>query len=220
MPEESRLPTNEEVKRALQEAVLKNYPNPERKGCAGSEVLKQIARQDKPFEDPHWDHIQHCSPCYQEFLEFRRDFKRRQIVTRRAAWAAGLAAVLILAIVPFAWSRFSAKQSGQPVAVLNFEYAITERGASGAKESVQHLPRARGEYDIYLKIGSEPGPYDVEIRDSSGAAVAHFSGSAVMQGGTTLLRINADLTKIPAGSYDFAYRRAGGEWRELPVELA
>jgi hypothetical protein len=50
----------------LQDAVLNNYPNPERKGCPGDVVLKELATgpYDVSIErDPHWHHVTHCSEC-------------------------------------------------------------------------------------------------------------------------------------------------------------
>ena len=67
-------PTPEEVKYVLQQAILRNYPNPERKGCPGSPALKRAAEQRLPFEDSDWEHTSHCFPCYSEFLEYRHEF--------------------------------------------------------------------------------------------------------------------------------------------------
>src|SRR5437867_13421682 len=91
-------PTPEQLKHVLQEAILRNYPNPERKGCPGSSALREVAGQKLPFEDQHWEHISHCSPCYREFLEFRQDvLERRSQQKRRSrlAIAAGIGLLLI-----------------------------------------------------------------------------------------------------------------------------
>ena len=64
-------PAPAQVKHVLQQAVLRNYPNPERHGCPGTTALAQIARRFLPPEDDHWMHILHCSPCYREFLDVR-----------------------------------------------------------------------------------------------------------------------------------------------------
>ena len=59
---------------AIQEGILKAYPNPQRKGCAiADEILRladRAARFDNTIEsDPHWQHVAHCSPCYRQYLE-------------------------------------------------------------------------------------------------------------------------------------------------------
>lgn len=222
MPDESRTPNPEEVKHVLQEAVLRHYPNPERIGCPGSEVLKQVAREQQPYESPHWEHIQHCSPCYKEFLDFRRAFKRQQATARRLKWAGAIAAMLLIALIPLVWRSQNVVKDNPPVAILNLENTSVTRGGSAQPENIQHLPRRSGPYEIYLPLGSEPGTYEVEFRrqEDDSAPIAKFTGSAVIRGGTTVLRITADLTQIPAATYLFAYRPNGGEWRQLQVALS
>ena len=223
MAEESRIPTPEEVKRVLQEAVLRHYPNPERIGCPGPDVLKQVAREEQPYENSHWEHIQHCSPCYKEFLELRREFKRQRATAQKLRWAAAIAALLVVAMAPFLWLRHSGANDDSPVAILNLESTPVTRGLGSAPSgSIQHLPRRSGRYEIYLPLGSIPGNYEVEFRShrDDPEPVARFTGSATIRGGTTVLRITANLTNIPAGTYSFSYRRNGGEWRELQVALS
>jgi hypothetical protein len=78
MPEDNEAdPTPEQIKYVLQQAILRNYPNPERKGCPDASILEGIARQRLPHEDPHWQHVSHCSPCYGEFLNLRKGFREK-----------------------------------------------------------------------------------------------------------------------------------------------
>src|SRR5437867_10433216 len=91
-------PTPKEVKRVLQEALLRNYPNPDRKGCRGSEILREMAAQEFPDEHPFWNqHVSECSPCYREFLGFQREIMDREAGSRRTTRLA-VAAVIILII--------------------------------------------------------------------------------------------------------------------------
>jgi hypothetical protein len=41
-------------------------PNPERIGCPSREVLVALARRERPIDDPAYDHLSECSPCYRE----------------------------------------------------------------------------------------------------------------------------------------------------------
>ena len=63
------------VQREYQRAVAALYPNPERRGCSGTDVLRNLATRSTRFEDleqdSHWQHVVHCSPCYREFLDLR-----------------------------------------------------------------------------------------------------------------------------------------------------
>ena len=84
--------------RALQDSILRDYPNPERTGCQGPEVLRQLASRERSEDDPAWEHVLHCGPCYGEFLELRAAV-RRGIRRRRLRWLVPAAAcVLVVAV--------------------------------------------------------------------------------------------------------------------------
>src|ERR1700722_11248076 len=86
------------IKRQLQDTILKDYPNPERKGCPGDPVLRELAARppdDSLEQDPRWRHITHCSECYRELLGFRAELKKR--AKARGAKIGMAAAVLIAA---------------------------------------------------------------------------------------------------------------------------
>jgi transposase len=58
----------------VQEGITKAYPNRERKGCPNRGVIIDLARRSAQFddsieEDPQWQHVTHCSPCYTQYLE-------------------------------------------------------------------------------------------------------------------------------------------------------
>lgn len=42
-------------------------PNPGRIGCPSREVLEALARRERPIEDPAYEHVANCSPCFREF---------------------------------------------------------------------------------------------------------------------------------------------------------
>jgi hypothetical protein len=41
-------------------------PNPAREGCLSPEVLGELARRERPIDDPGYEHLRKCSPCYRE----------------------------------------------------------------------------------------------------------------------------------------------------------
>ena len=93
-PEE---PTPEQVERVLQQALLRNYPNPDRKGCRGTEILREMAEQEYPHEHPFWDeHVSRCSPCYREFLDFRNRVLTLESRNRRNARLAVVVVILLI----------------------------------------------------------------------------------------------------------------------------
>src|ERR1035441_1280438 len=89
------------LKSQLQDSILSDYPNPERKGCPGDGVLKDLAARplDDSLEgDPSWHHVTHCSKCYREFLGFRAELRRKANARlAKIGVAAATAAALIAA---------------------------------------------------------------------------------------------------------------------------
>ena len=66
----------ERLQRAVQEAILRDYPNPEKIGCPGSAVIREVAFREELTKDAAWEHITHCSPCYAEFLQFKAGWRQ------------------------------------------------------------------------------------------------------------------------------------------------
>jgi hypothetical protein len=100
MPDESPDQIFEDFQYIVQQAILTGFPNPERKGCLDSTMLKELANRLRPVRDAAWEHLTHCSPCYhREFLEFRAHVKqaRRRLVLRRRVMVSGVAAALVIA---------------------------------------------------------------------------------------------------------------------------
>lgn len=68
------------IQRQIQEGITKGYPNPDRNGCLDHECVVALAIRSASFDDsveddPQWQHVTHCSPCYREYLD---EFKRRR----------------------------------------------------------------------------------------------------------------------------------------------
>src|SRR4051812_29532761 len=90
----------EQISRAVQESILRNYPNPERRGCPGDEVVRSVAARTELKADDAWEHITHCSPCYSEFIAFKDQFRhqRQRDVRVRRRTVIGLAVAAALAV--------------------------------------------------------------------------------------------------------------------------
>jgi hypothetical protein len=69
-PEESPEAKYDRLKRKLQDSILSQYPNPERKGCPGSAVLENVATR---YSDESVEGDENC-----EFLDFRLKHKATQ----------------------------------------------------------------------------------------------------------------------------------------------
>ena len=68
----------ERLQKTVQEAILNDYPNPDRVGCPEAAIIREVAFREELTKDPVWEHITHCSPCYAEFLKFKEEWRRQK----------------------------------------------------------------------------------------------------------------------------------------------
>lgn len=64
------------LKKTVQGAILRDYPNPDRVECPGDAMVREVAFREELTKDVVWEHITHCSPCYTEFLKFKDEWRR------------------------------------------------------------------------------------------------------------------------------------------------
>ncbi len=83
-----------ELRELLRQAFPANHPNPERRNCPGSGILKAMASGKITIEEavPWIHHFTSCSPCTREFSEFRKDYRRLRL-PRIAGLAVGILVV-------------------------------------------------------------------------------------------------------------------------------
>ncbi len=208
------------ISRAVQDSILRNYPNPERKGCPGDDVVRQVAARTELKTDEVWEHITHCSPCYATFLEFKNDLRHKKAIRRRTA--IGLLAAAAAAIPVVVITRFRGESYEKQIGDWNLE-ASTSRGAGNTEQDLsgpQRASRARGYIRVRLPLGSEPGEYHLEIRKiQNGSAVREAKGKAEVVSGHTVANFPLDLGSLPEGSYFAAIRGSSRVWRVYPLLL-
>jgi hypothetical protein len=205
------------------------FPNPERVGCPGNEMLRAIAfRKVDRSKAKKWDsHLMECSPCFVEYIAFR-DQALRQRRIRRLAVAAAIAVVCVG--VWFAYKeRLLHTPNGQ---IANHRTAVTYepkladlrdqapvRGAEGKTPAPLEFTRGPIALTLYLPTGSEPGQYEVEVAERLDQALATASGSATLQNGIAVLEVKLDLANLHPGLYYLAVRRPGRTWAPFTVLL-
>src|SRR5260370_1026945 len=111
MQDESADQIFEELQDIVQQAILREFPNPERKGCAGPKMLRALAERPRPTRDAAWEHVTHCSPCYREFLDLRGRVKEVRRPRRRRALRLRIA-VLATAVVLVAIATYQVLRPG------------------------------------------------------------------------------------------------------------
>lgn len=222
----------ESLKRQLQDSILNEYPNPERKGCLGDSILKDLA--SLPFDeslegDPNWHHVTHCSECYREFLAFRARLKNLAR-NRGVKVGAGIAAAaIVVGVVAFFALRLPAPpNAGRPVIaqrvfrprLVDLEGRSMTRSDAGKEQTTPILlQREPEELTIKLPFGSKSGTYEVQLVKNAGHPLVSVTAEGTIQNGTTSLTAKADLSSLEPGNYFIGMRLVPWDWTYYPVVI-
>jgi hypothetical protein len=226
-PDESPEAKFDRLKKQLQDAILRDYPNPERNGCPGDAVLRELAERplDRAVEDdPHWQHLTHCSECYREFLAFNNAF-RQQAKARpvRGSWVVAAAAIVILIAVLIGirqGSLFQKRPQNAELAWVKRTLVVpsANRSADSGEQKPIYLERLPLELTIDLPIGSKPGSYELQLKINDHAVVS-TGGTAEIQNGTTAFATRVNLSQLEPGSYSMVIRQVPLDWNLYPVVI-
>src|SRR5689334_15978712 len=82
----------------IDEVFSNANPNPERIGCPPHSELERLARKRGAIDDPVYEHLGSCSPCY-------REWRMMQAAVARSTrwWLAATALLAALALVGVLW---------------------------------------------------------------------------------------------------------------------
>ena len=203
---------------ALGRGLLKEFPNPERVGCPGSELLRGIASRKVPLAqaEPWLNHLTSCSPCFRDFNQFREAYQR----TRRRILLAVAASILVVATAGIWWViRTQNEIQSAESAVLDLRNRSLTRGSDAVPDEPLEIRRNVPRMDIYLPFGSTEGPYEVRIVTTSGESIATTSGIAKLNDSITSLQVAVNLSRARPGRYVLQVRKAGSEWNSYPLLL-
>jgi hypothetical protein len=205
---------------ALGRGLLKEFPNPERAGCPGSDVLRRIASHAMPLaEAENWlDHLTSCSPCYSDFSELQASYRHRRMQTILA-----IAASILVVVAVAGWALFF-KQKGPLVvqtAVLDLRNRSVPRGGEPTPgEQPLEVSREVKRLNVYLPLGSAEGPYELRIAITTGSAIFTTNGVASLKDGVTSIEAAVDLSSASSGRYVLQIRRPNSEWNSYPLLLS
>ncbi|MEZ5318138.1 MAG: hypothetical protein R2752_12110 [Vicinamibacterales bacterium] len=211
----------------LDDVLRGAHPNPTREGCPPREVLIALSRRQRAIDDPTWDHLLECSPCYAEV----RHMQRAHVIASRYAarwrwWMAAAAAAAVVVIAAGVWwivaTRGTPPLAPSPSAprqvTLDLRpYSVTRSVETPDSPPPLELPRSSVELTLLLPVGSEPGRYDVQLLDAKRRSVASAQGEAAIREFVTTLPVNVDLGDVAPGDYELAVRREGDGWRMFPT---
>ena len=204
---------------ALGRGLLTDFPNPERSGCPGSEILKRIASRTMPLEGAgKWlDHLGSCSPCYRDFSELQAGYRQRRMQTVLA-----IAASILIVVGVAGWALFFKQKgpAGVQAAVLDLRNRSVPRGGE-ANPGEQRLEVSRGvkRVNVYLPLGSAEGPYELRIATTTGISIFTTNDVASLKDGVTSIEAGVDLSSAPSGRYVLQIRRPNSEWNSYPLLL-
>lgn len=226
-PEESPESKFDRLKKQLQDSILRDYPNPERKGCPGGAVLQELA--ERPLEravedDPHWQHITHCSECYREFLAFNNAFRQQAKARRvRVGWGVAVAAIVIVIAVLVGVNQgllFQRRPQNAELAWVKRTVVVpsSNRSADSGEQKPIYLERLPLELTIELPVGSKAGAYELQLKMNDRAVVS-TGGTAEIQNGTTAFNAKINLSQLEPGSYSMVIRQVPLDWNLYPVVI-
>jgi hypothetical protein len=170
-----RMVSRQEEKELLglgEEILLTDFPNPERLGCPGTEILKALAIRSRSLslsERNRWlDHMTCCSPCFSEFSVFADQARHRKRVL-----LVGLCAVLLITIGLATW--FTLRPSREPAKP---EESFTRKTPSAEGPQEEKKPRNEPTPEPKLENGPtvakhepQPNPYREVVLDVRDQAV-------------------------------------------------
>ena len=182
-------------------------------------MLRGIALHKVPLsEADRWlDHFSSCSPCFQEFTQFRKQAVNRR---RTQIWLA-VAAVFIFAVAGWFWVRTRPQVQTAVIVVLDLRGRATVRGENPPETSQSQLevPRSAKSLNLELPIGSNEGAYEVALLDPSGTELLRTNATAKLEDHIVVLRADVDLAVISPGSYFLGLRQRGLEWMRFPIRV-
>jgi hypothetical protein len=204
---------------ALGRGLLKEFPNPERAGCPGSDVLNRIASKRMPLtEAEKWlNHLGSCSPCYKDFSELR---KVREVQRRRTLLA--IAASILVAVGIAGWvliQRHNETLLSQTAVLDLRNRSVSRSPEQNLGEQPLELRRRFSQLNIYLPLGSPEGAYEVRIVTTSGDSLFTAAGTAWLNDGVTSLQVSGKLSPVRSSQCVMQIRKPPSEWNSYPLVL-
>ncbi len=204
----------------LNRGLSQDFPNPQRVGCPDSAVLRDIALHKMPLaEADRWlHHFSACSPCFQEFTQFRERVANRH--GRAQLWF-GAAAVLLFAVAGWLWVHPQPTTRATAAVVLDLRARSVARGQNPSEtpQIPLEIPRGAQRVVMDLPIGSKEGSYDVALMGHTGTEILNTAATARLENHVVVLRADVDFKNVRPGLYFLGLRQPGLEWERFPVRV-
>ncbi|WP_263357696.1 hypothetical protein [Acidicapsa ligni] len=214
--------------------VVEHYPNPERLGCPGDDVLKRFV--DTPaavgLDQLNDTHITRCRECTLELRRLRES--REQLIataraqsmsTRSKALGFLIAACLVIAVGIGFRKIESARQATSNASIAKVDVDLSGdgvvRGSGSSVSEVQvSLRRTIVELHVKLPYYSPAGTYRVTVQSNRNApALRDVNANAEVNGPHADLHVTLDLRDLRAGKYLLGTRHDGEMTYYYPLSL-
>ena len=182
-------------------------------------MLRGIAQHKIPLSqaDQWLNHLSSCSPCFQDFQNYRSE-----TTARRRVFQIALAAAAVLLIVIGGLLLLRNRPSVQTATVtIDLRERSIARGENPAERNQGPLELSRETKHLVLDlpIGSKEGSYEVALVSGGGEQVRGTTGIAQLENHTAILKADIDLAGVSPGSYFLGVRQPGLEWSRYPVRV-
>lgn len=193
------------------------FPNPERVGCPGREIVAAIAAHRMPLSEaePYLDHLTSCSPCYRDFLRLQTEYRQRRT---RMIFAVAASVLIVVGLATWAMLRQQDQKFARSVVDLRGR-SMTRGTERPPTEPPLEIPRNVSQLEIYLPLGSSEGLYDVRVASVQGEPLLSRTGTAKVEQGLTVLRLDMKMSLARPGNYLLQIRRPASEWGSFPLQV-
>lgn len=221
---------DDQFQRDIDEVFSRANPNPDRVGCPSRETLARLATRQQPIDDPAYEHLAKCSPCFREFRALQEGAGHVAARAGGSRWLpAGVAAGIALVLAAGWWmtggegpapapQTTGVEAGGQLRAEVDLRrFAVLRSEQPQGEAEPVSLPRGSADLVILLPTGSEPGVYEVQVLDGDLRSRAEAKGTATIEDFVTTLRVRLDMGQLATGPYQLAVRLEGDSWRMFPA---
>ncbi len=217
------------------------FANPNREGCPNRSILRAMAYRDRHFAlgDLPLSHVVSCSPCYQQYMHFRRmSFVLRGLQVTAASLAV-VAMLFVLARLLRNHTGRSGEQSAlekqaerqpsaatkQPVlptaplflSVDLSSFSPTRGDATEDSGNRVHLPQKLIRVHFILPLGMGLGEYQIRLQDDAGKIFIDTRERGHLRDGVATVEVNIDLAGAHRGNFILMVHPPGLSWRRFPV---
>jgi hypothetical protein len=203
----------------LAQGLSREFPNPQRVGCPDSAVLRSVAYRKLRLADaePWLKHLSSCSPCFQEFSDFRKEAASQR--RRTMAWTAA-AAVLIFAVAGWLWVRTQhSVLAATEVLDLRQVSAVNTQNPTEEGRQTLVLYRSARHLILDLPAGSNQGIDEIAIFSETGVEILDTSGAARLEHHVVCVEVDVDVNRFQPGQYFLGVRQPGLKWTEYRVRI-